>query len=33
MEATTYKDQCANCGAIDRLVDYIWDDDEEEEIE
>jgi RNase P subunit RPR2 len=31
MEATMYKDKCENCGMIDRLVDYIWDDDEDNE--
>jgi hypothetical protein len=31
MEVTMYKEQCENCGVLDRLVDYIWDDDEEED--
>ena len=33
MGLTSYKDECENCGSLDRLVDYIWNDDEEEEIE
>lgn len=31
MTLTEYKDQCENCGRTDRLVEYIWEDDEEEE--
>lgn len=30
MGFTNYKDKCENCGTIDRLVDYIWDDNEDE---
>ena len=30
MGLTTYKDECANCRSVDRLVDYLWDDEEEE---
>ena len=31
MVMTTYKDKCENCGRVDRLVDYMWEDDVEEE--
>ena len=27
---TEYKDQCECCQKIDRLVEYTWEDDEEE---
>ena len=33
MGLTSYKDECENCGSLNRLVDYIGNDDEEEEIE
>lgn len=28
---TEYKDRCDNCGRIDRLVEYTWENDDEEE--
>ena len=31
MGFTMYKDQCESCGIMDRLVDYIWDEDNEDE--
>ena len=31
MELTDYKDTCENCGRMERLVNYIWEPDEEDE--
>jgi hypothetical protein len=31
MELTSYKDMCDECGRIDRIVEYIWEPDENEE--
>ena len=31
MELTEYKDQCENCGRMERLVDFVWEPDEEDE--
>ena len=30
MVMTTYKDQCENCKCVDRLVEYIWENEEDE---
>ena len=30
MILTTYEDQCENCGKYGRLVDLIWDEEDEE---
>lgn len=29
MILTTYEEQCENCKKISRLVDYIWDEEDE----
>lgn len=31
MELTSYKDACEECGRMDRLVEYIWEPDEDVE--
>ena len=31
MGFTNYKDKCESCGSMDRLVDYIWDEDNDDE--
>ena len=31
LELTGYKDTCENCGRMERLVNYIWEPDEEDE--
>ena len=33
MELTSYKDMCEECGHMDRIVEYIWEPDENEEDE
>lgn len=30
MILTEYKDRCENCGRIERLVEYTWENDEDE---
>ena len=29
MELTTYKDKCEECGRMDRLVEYVWEKEED----
>lgn len=31
MELTSYKDMCAECKRMDRIVEYIWEPDEDSE--
>ena len=31
MELTSYKDMCEECGRMDRIVEYIWEPDEDNE--
>ena len=30
MGLTSYKEACENCGSLDRLVEFMWDDDDED---
>lgn len=30
MILTTYKDRCENCHKVDRLVEYMWEKEEED---
>lgn len=29
MELTSYKDMCEECGRMDRLVEYVWEKEED----
>lgn len=31
MELTAYKDMCEECGRMDRLVEYVWEKEEEDD--
>ena len=33
MELTSYKGMCEACGRVDRIVEYIWEPDEDVEEE
>ena len=30
---TTYEDMCSECGRLNRLVEYVWENDEDTEEE